>query len=96
MTVEGQFVPTDHNGNPLKVGDVVAIPCVITGLDRHHDYVNVGLETRWPMHPGPNKTPIFLSSLQILLIQPSEKTLPESVHVLDVIEEVKRGSGIIK
>lgn len=35
----------DMNGTPLKVGDTVNIPCVITQLSPSEDYCNVSLET---------------------------------------------------
>jgi hypothetical protein len=35
----------DRNGTPLKKGDVVLIPAVITELQSGEDYCNVSLET---------------------------------------------------
>jgi hypothetical protein len=90
------FVPHDHNDNPLKIGDIVAVPCVITGIDKHPDFINVALQTRWPMYPGENKTPIILNTSQVILVKKSEKLMDDSVHVMDVIQEIKEGSGIIK
>jgi hypothetical protein len=90
------FVPHDHNDNPLKLGDVVAVPCVITGIDKHPDYINVALLTRWPMFPGPNPTAIILNTSQVLLVKESQKLIGDSVHVMDVIQEIKEGSGIIR
>lgn len=81
--------PRDHVGKELKVGDEVAVSCIITGLDRHEEYINVALETRYPMYPGNNPTAIILNTKQVLLINKSQKTPPDSVHVMDVIETIK-------
>lgn len=94
---ERTFVPHDHDDRPLKIGDTVSVPCVITGIDRQPEYINVAMETVWPMYPGHKKTSIILNTKQVLLIEESAKAPRDSVHVMDVIEEIgKTGSGIIK
>lgn len=91
------FVPHDHANRPLKVGDLVVVPCIVTGIDKHPDFINVALETRWAMEPGPNKTPIILNTKQVLLVESSREMMPDSIHVMDVIEEIKKtGSEILK
>lgn len=90
-------MPKDHNGNDLKIGDVVAVPCIITGLDHHGEYIDVALETRWPMYPGPNSTPLALNTKQLLLVRASA-TKVESLPVIDVLETIKveEGTGVLK
>jgi len=93
--------PRDHVGKELKVGDEVAVSCIITGLDRHEEYINVALETRYPMFPGNNPTAIILNTKQVLLIKSAEKAGNDSIHVMDVIDTIKvaaaeADSGILK
>lgn len=79
-------MPKDHNGSELKVGDVVAVPCVITGMDKHDEYINVALETRWPMSPGDKRTPLALNTHQVMLIR-SSFDKKKSYPVIDVLTE---------
>jgi hypothetical protein len=44
-------MPHDKNGNPLKVGDRVDIPCIITGISAGDDYCNCIVETTEKMAP---------------------------------------------
>lgn len=93
---EKDFVPHDHQGEPLNIGDIVVVPCVITGIDKHPEFINVALETRWPMLPGDNKTPILVNTTQVILVEKSEKKgKTDSVHVMDVINGIKEESGIL-
>lgn len=47
----------DHNGNELKVGDVVNIPCVVTHLNEgNEDFCNVTLETVHGRKPDGEKS----------------------------------------
>ena len=41
----------DANGHPLKVGDKVLVPAVITSLGGGEEYCNVGIETTLGRRP---------------------------------------------
>ena len=44
----------DRNGNPVKVGDRVNVPCIITSTqDPQSAYCNVTLATEEPMNGSP-------------------------------------------
>jgi hypothetical protein len=91
-----KFTPHDHEKNPLQVGDVVVVPCVVTGVDRQPGYINVAMNTCWPMLPGNHATSIMLNTSQVILVRKTPKKL-DSVHVMDVIEDIKKtGSTVIK
>ena len=82
--------PKDHNDNPLKVGDVVAISGEIIAMNDDKEWVNVIIETRWPMFPSKNKTPIFLNSSQVLLLKTSLRGSKDAVVAMnDVMETIK-------
>lgn len=57
-------MPHDVNGNALKIGDLVYVPCVVKHLDATDEFCNVTLETTEPMHPSPHPTSIVLNTIQ--------------------------------
>lgn len=64
-------MPHDRKGQQLKIGDIVMIPAIITGVDRHDEYINVAVDTIEPMFPGEHKTPILLNAHQVEIVHPS-------------------------
>ncbi len=64
----------DRNGNPLKVGDKVNVPCVITACqvsDAENEYCNVTLQTEVPM--AGNAYTISLNAKQTELVRSAER-----------------------
>lgn len=60
----------DANGTPLKKGDVVMIPCVITGLCDGEEYCNVSVETQYGRRPDGNKeTFSAINTAQVVLLK---------------------------
>lgn len=61
----------DKNGTPLKVGDIVVIPCKVTHLcDSTPDYCNVECETLYGRRPDGNKERFgAINTAQLVLIE---------------------------
>lgn len=59
-------MPHDANGLPVKKGDRVNVPCIVTEVQPGDEYCNVNLETEHPMYPGENKTPIVVNAKQVV------------------------------
>jgi hypothetical protein len=60
-------MPHDCNGNVLRVGDIVDIPCRVAVIHEGEDYCNVNLETIYPMYPESALTVISLNTKQVEL-----------------------------
>ena len=45
----------DRNGTPLKIGDIVNVPCVIQNVCATEEYCNLGLETVFGRRPDDMK-----------------------------------------
>ena len=72
-------MPHDMNGNILKVGDIVSIPCRITQIQLGEDYCNVSLETVKTMPPENKYTSSYsLNTKQIELVR--SKDLQEDYY----------------
>jgi hypothetical protein len=59
-------MPHDRDGAPLKVGDEVTIPAVVTSISPGADYCNLSVETVEPMFPGDSKTTVTLNAKQVV------------------------------
>ena len=55
----------DRNGKPLKVGDKVNVPCIVTAVQPGAEYCNLTVETEEPMFPTQNKNTITFNSKQV-------------------------------
>lgn len=67
-------MPHDRNSRPLKVGDVVNVPCQVTQLQEGTEYCNVTVQTLEPMFPSTSPSTITLNSRQVEL--PGEPPAP--------------------
>lgn len=63
-------MPHDRKNHPIKIGDIVSIPAVVTGVDRHPNYINIAVETIEPMFPAEHKTPLLLNARQVEVVNP--------------------------
>lgn len=63
----------DRNGTPLKKGDVVLIPAVITDLSPGADYCNVSLKTVHGRRPDEAKETISAINTGVLVLHESAK-----------------------
>ena len=59
-------MPHDMNGNELRVGTTVLIPCQVKAIHLTEQYCNVDLETNIPMYPSDNRTTLTLNSKQTI------------------------------
>ena len=73
-------MPRDRDGEKLRPGDIVHVPCVVTGIDNQPEYMNVALETVEPMYPGNTKLALILNARQVVL----HEQLGESDPNMDV------------
>lgn len=65
----------DRNGTPLKKGDVVLIPAVITDLSPGEDYCNVSLETVAGRRPDGAKERFSAINTGVLVLHESAKEI---------------------
>jgi len=65
----------DVNGTPLKVGDKVMLPCVVTGISEGMaDFCNVTVQTELGRRPdGQKVTFSAINTAQMVLIQRASK-----------------------
>jgi len=59
-------MPHDMNGNEIKVGSTVLVPCSVKAIHLTEQYCNVDLETNIAMHPTSNRTALTLNSRQTI------------------------------
>lgn len=61
----------DRNGTPLKVGDKVMMPCVITNVcEETEDFCNVELVTEWGRRPdGKAEKFSAVNTAQVVLVE---------------------------
>jgi hypothetical protein len=97
----------DHDGNELKVGDLVGLPCVITELSPQDDYCNVSLETIFGRRPDGMKETIQAINTAVLVLakpvpvseiepeQDSPQTLEEAATV-GALSDVYRFLAVFK
>lgn len=64
----------DANGTPLKVGDLVYIPAVITQLNPCEEYCNVSLETVYGRRPDDRKETLSAINTGVLVLHRRPKT----------------------
>jgi len=60
-------MPHDMNGNVLKAGDAVVVPCTVKEIQTGEEYCNVTLETNFVLYPGDARTSIVLNARQVAL-----------------------------
>jgi hypothetical protein len=60
-------MPHDRNGEALKPGDQVLVPCVVKEVHGSSDFCNVSLETIQPEHPSNQPSKLVLNSHQVVL-----------------------------
>lgn len=60
----------DSNGNLLKVGDRVLIPCIIKELSPQDDFCNCRLETEFGRRPDNNKETIYAINTGVVVKRP--------------------------
>ena len=58
-------MPHDINGEELKIGDIVNIPCRIKQIHLTGEYCNVTVETCGRMFPSDYRTEFVLNSKQV-------------------------------
>ena len=58
-------MPHDKNGNVLKEGDRVDVPCIVKSITPGDEYCNVNLETLVPMPPYTVPSTIVLNTKQV-------------------------------
>lgn len=58
----------DKNGKPIHPGDLVSITCLVTGLDKHQDYINLALQTVEGRMPDGKKSDFFINSHMVEVI----------------------------
>jgi hypothetical protein len=58
-------MPHDMNGDELKVGATVFVPCKVKAIHLTEEYCNLDLETNISMYPSNNKTSLTLNSRQV-------------------------------
>lgn len=63
----------DRNGSPLKKGDTVLIPAIITELSPGEDYCNVSLETVSGRRPDGAKERFSAINTGVLVLHESAK-----------------------
>lgn len=80
----------DSVGNKLHVGDIVDLPCRITGVDECEDFINVALETLEPVHPARHFRNLVVNAKQVRLVIPVGGTQTD-ISVLDSVEASKSG-----
>lgn len=68
-------MPSDRKGEPVRVGDFVMIPAVVTEIHSQDEFINVVMETMDPMYPARHKTQIILNAHQIEVVHPSVAVL---------------------
>ena len=61
-------MPHDKNGQILKVGDKVNVPCVVKEVHAGDEYCNLSLETEEVMFPGEQKSGMVLNTKQVLKV----------------------------
>lgn len=76
----------DRHGRNLRVGDIVNIPCTITGVDAHAEFINLAVETVEPMFPGDKKSSWILNAKQVELAQ----SLGDSAVNVDVATAIEQ------
>lgn len=64
-------MPHDRKNKAIQIGDVVMVPAIVTGVDKHEDFINLALETIETMYPGEHKTPLLLNCRQVEVINPT-------------------------
>ena len=62
----------DRNGTPLKKGDRVLIPAIITDLYETEDFCNVGLETVEGRRPDGSKEHISAINTAVVVLDKRE------------------------
>lgn len=64
----------DRNGTPLKKGDVVLIPAVITELHATEDYCNVSLQSLYGRRPDDAKEYFGAINTGVMVLHESLET----------------------
>ncbi len=59
-------MPHDMNGNELKVGSTVYVPCSVKAIHLTEEYCNLDLETNIAMYPSSNRSALTLNSRQVV------------------------------
>jgi hypothetical protein len=61
-------MPHDRDGIELHPGDIVSLPCKITGVDSHDEYINTALETVDPVFPENVRRHVLVNAKQVVLL----------------------------
>lgn len=70
-------VPYDRKNNKLHPGDLVMIPCIIKGIDKHSTYINLAVETAEGRYPDGKKDLIQINARQTELLKPLGHSDPD-------------------
>lgn len=62
-------MPHDRKNHKLHPGDVVMIPCVVLGIDKHAEYINLALESVEGRYPDGKKEMFLVNARQTELIE---------------------------
>lgn len=58
----------DRNHTPLKLGDTVLVPCVITQLSPQDEYCNVQLQTVHGRRPDDQKETVYAINTAVCVL----------------------------
>jgi hypothetical protein len=78
-------MPQDRKDQPVRVGDFVMIPAMVTEIQSNDEFINVVVETLESMHPAEHKTKIVLNSHQIEVVRPSVSVLVVKEQPADAV-----------
>jgi hypothetical protein len=59
-------MPHDRDGELLKVGDEVNIPCRVKEIQMTEEFCNCTLESNQPMYPGNNRSSFVVNTKQVV------------------------------
>lgn len=78
-------MPVDRNGKKIHTGDIVYVPCMVKGIDRHPDFINVLLTTCDPVYPGNSRQDLLMNSQQVEI----KESLGETKSDIDVAQAIQ-------
>lgn len=85
-------MPHDRKNNRLRPGDLVMIPGIVKGIDKHSTYVNIVIETSEGRHPDGRKELIQINARQVELISASGHSDPD----MDVTAAISESGSTIQ
>jgi hypothetical protein len=92
-------MPHDRRGKKLHTGDIVTIPCVIRGIDKHSEYINLAVETLEGRYPDGKHEQFFINAREVQFVQSGGGISATDIDVDAVLRDsdpCKSESTIIK